>query len=182
MKRAFVVLAFVLVAGGCGTATQTGAGPSGPAPSSAAPPSEPPSKPSSKPSPEKSAPTFGDVTQGSTKTVVKMYSFDADNQSAVVEPIDFKTGVCAADDDDCNREWDAEDSHRKVTVPVADKPKFFNWQNDNGDVCIKKPEDGGTCPMKPKAFATWIKENPGEMVAVTTDNGEITRAALIYVP
>lgn len=176
MKRALVVLAFLLVAGGCGTATNPGAAPSGPAPepSSAAP--------SSEPSPEKSAPTFGDVTQGSTKTVVKMYSFDADNQSAVVEPIDFKTGVCAADDNDCNREWDAEDSHRKVTVPIADEPQFFNWQDDNGDVCIKKPEDGGTCPMKPKAFATWIKENPGEMVAVTTDNGEITRAALIYVP
>ncbi|MEV6636306.1 hypothetical protein AB0M54_36695 [Actinoplanes sp. NPDC051470] len=179
MKRALVALALVALAGGCGTATPGGA-PAGPPPSAAAPSSAPPK--SAAPASSKAAPAFADLTQGSAKTVVKMYSFDADNSAAVVEPIDFKTAVCAADAPDCNREWDTEDSRSKVTVPLAEKPKYFTWQDDNGDVCLKKPEDGGTCPMKEKAFADWIKENPGEMVAITTDNGEIVRAALVYVP
>jgi len=182
VKRA--LLALVLVLAGCGTATPPSAGDGPPA----APPSSPPS--SAPASPEDVGPTFADLTEGSTKSVVKMYSFDIDDQAAVVEPIIFMEtpDFCKAfklkkSDPRCGEEtggWQSEESHNKVTVPVADEPKFFDWQDENGEVKIDSAESGGTFPIKPGTFARKVKEEPGVFVAVTTEAGEIVRAALVY--
>jgi hypothetical protein len=133
--------------------------------------------------------TFPDLTLGSTKSVVKLYAYDARSRSVVVEPILFMTGeqYCKTfklktTDARCNREWITEESHTKVTVPVAAKPKYFTWEDDNGDVCIDTPEAGGTCPMTAKAFGAWAADNAGAMVAVTTADATITRMAQIYTP
>jgi hypothetical protein len=165
-------VAAVLLIGGCGSGA-TGSPSAFPsAPSSAAP-----------------EPSFADLTRGSTTSVVKLHAYDAKNRSAVVEPILFMTGqkYCKtfkvkSTDARCNREWITEDSHTKVTVPVAAKPKYFTWQAENGDVCIETPEGGGTCPMTAKEFDAWAAENTNAMVAITTVDGTITRMAQIFTP
>ena len=134
--------------------------------------------------------SFADLTRGSVKSVVNLRAYDAGSHSAVVEPILFMTGekYCQTHklkpgDARCNREWITEESHTKVTVPLAAKPKYFTWEKEDGDVCLgEKPEDGGNCPMTPKAFTSWAADNIGAMVAVTTVNGTVTRMAQIYTP
>jgi hypothetical protein len=49
-------------------------------------------------------------------------------------------------------------------------------------VCIDAPEKGGTCPMSQREFAGWFKLNKEAMVAVATENGELTRMAVVYTP
>ncbi|MFG1606797.1 hypothetical protein [Actinoplanes sp. NPDC049265] len=186
MKRVLVAVALVFLAAGCGTETPAAA----PPPSSAPPSSTPSIAPSSAaptpskttPAPKKTKPTFTDLTQGNSRSVVKLVRFDPDNSSTVVEPIKFLTNVCK-DDPECHREWDSEDSHSKVTVPLADKVKYFEMFDKDGNPCVTdKPDDGGTCPTNEGKFTAWAKENPKGMVNVTIVNGEITKMAQIYTP
>lgn len=166
----------VLAVGGC--AAQPGTTPinESPAPKASTTPAAP-------------QPSFADLTRGNTKSVVKMYAYDAKHRSAVVEPILFLTGdeFCTKfkvkrTDPRCEREWTIEESHTKVTMPVAGNPKILNWDDGQGNVCIEEPADGGTCPMSEKAFADWIAESPGEMVSVSTRDATVVRMALIYTP
>ena len=176
MKLIAVVLGLALLAGGCGTG-QPETGPSS-SPSAAAP------------SPSAPQPRFADLTQGSTTSVVTLHSYDAKNASAVVEPMIFMTGdaYCKAfkikrSDDRCvHHEYVTEESHTKVTVPLAADVAYFTWEDPNGDVCIDAPEKGGTCPMTAKQFAKWLKAGTGEMVAVATRDGAVTRMAIVYTP
>ncbi|GIF15692.1 hypothetical protein [Actinoplanes teichomyceticus] len=176
MRRRLVTLAVaLLLTAGCGTHPGDTPGTAGPARSATA-----------APAPE---PSFADLTRGDTRSVVKMYAYDARNRSAVVEPILFMTGeqYCRAfrpapTDGRCDREWTTEESHTKITVPVAARPRFYTWQDENGDVCVDSPDAGGTCPTTAKAFGRWLSGDPGGMVAVTMVDGTITRMAQIYVP
>jgi hypothetical protein len=176
VKAKILLAVAVLAVGGCGAATpETAPAASGP--------------PAAKSAPAPPQPSFADLTRGSTKTVVKMYAYDPKHDSAVVEPILFLTGeqYCRTfqvkrTDTRCEREWLTEESHTKITMPVAAQPKITGWDDGQGGVCLAEPVDGGTCPMKAKDFTAWIAENPGEMVAVTTRNATVVRMALIYTP
>lgn len=185
-------MALVLAAGGCATnAPDAGGAPAAPAFSatpSGTPSRTPPSGPASKkPVPR---PRFADLTQGSTTSVVRLHSYDAENASAVVEPIIFMTGdaYCRTfklkrTDGRCvSSAYVTEESHTKVTVPVAATAKFLTWEGTDGSVCIDAPEKGGTCPMTRKQFADWFKLNKKGMVAVATEDGTITRMAVVYTP
>jgi hypothetical protein len=182
VKPMFVVAAAAaLLLAGCGSASP------GPAPATSPP--APPSaaaKAAAKVAPE---PSFADLTQARAKSVVKVFAFDAENQSAVVEPIIFLTGedYCKAfkvkaSDARCDHEWLTEESHTKVTVPVADNPAFFTWEGPDGNVCVETPADGGTCRWSAKSFAKWVADEPGGMAVIATQNGEIVRMAQIYTP
>jgi len=200
VKRKLIAVALVLAAGGCGTSTPnaapaptpTGPASAGPAPTTSAPTSAPTSSPASSPASKKPVPPprFADLTQGSTTSVVKLHNYDAKNASAVVEPIIFMTGdaYCRAfkikrSDSRCVSEaYVTEESHTKVTVPIAPKAKYFTWEGTDGSVCIDAPEKGGTCPMTEKQFTGWFKLNKQAMVAVATQDGAITRMATVYTP
>ena len=177
MKRKLLALLLVAgVAGGCGT---------GPSDDSAAPEASPSSS-----SAAPRQPKFADLTQGSTTSVVKLHSYDPANAAAVVEPMIFMTGdaYCRAfkvkkSDSRCvHLAYVTEESHTKVTVPLAGEVDYFTWEDPQGDVCIDAPEKGGTCPMTAEQFAKWFKAGTGEMVAVATRDGVITRMAIVYTP
>ncbi|MEV4706667.1 hypothetical protein [Actinoplanes sp. NPDC049316] len=179
MKRALLAVVLILMAGGCGTATPEASAP--PVPSASASPS---------PSAAAPQPRFADLTQGSTTSVVNLHAYDAENASAVVEPIIFMTGdaYCRTfklkrSDNRCvHHEYVTEESHTKITVPIATTAKYFTWEGADGDVCIDAPEKGGTCPMTAKEFAGWFKLNKGAMVAIATEDGTVTRMAIVYTP
>ncbi|MET0495942.1 MAG: hypothetical protein ABW000_22670 [Actinoplanes sp.] len=122
--------------------------------------------------------------------MVKLHGYDAENASAVVEPIIFMTGdaYCRAfkikrSDSRCVSEaYVTEESHTKVTVPIAAQAKYFTWEGTDGSVCIDAPEKGGTCPMTEEQFTGWFKLNKQAMVAVATQDGTITRMATVYTP
>ena len=192
MKRKLIAVALVLAAGGCGTNTPTAApAPVTSAPSSA-PSSAPTSAPTSAPASKKpvASPRFADLTQGSTTSVVRLHSYDAKNASAVVEPMIFMTGdaycrtfkIKRSDSRCVSEAYVTEESHTKVTVPIAAEAKYFTWEGTDGSVCVEAPEKGGTCPMTEKQFAGWFKLNKQAMVAVATEDGTITRMATIYTP
>jgi hypothetical protein len=177
VKRALAGLVLVLVAAGCGT----GQPKAPPAPSSPAVPA---------PSPSAPKPRFADLTQGSTTSVVKLHAYDAKNASAVVEPMIFMTGdaycrtfkIKRSDSRCVNLAYVTEESHTKITVPIAPTAEYFTWEDANGDVCIDAPEKGGTCPMTEKQFAAWVELNKRAMVAVATEDGALTRLAIVYTP
>ena len=202
MKRKLIAVALVLAAGGCGTSTPnaapaptptpTGPASAGPAPTTSAPTSAPTSSPASSPASKKPVPPprFADLTQGSTTSVVKLHNYDAKNASAVVEPMIFMTGdaycrtfkIKRSDSRCVSEAYVTEESHTKVTVPIAADAKYFTWEGSDGSVCIDAPEKGGTCPMSEKEFAGWFKLNKQAMVAVATKDGTITRMATVYTP
>jgi hypothetical protein len=177
VKRVLAGLVLVLVAAGCGT----GQPKAPPAHSSAAVPA---------PSPSAPQPRFADLTQGSTTSVVKLHAYDAKNASAVVEPMIFMTGdaycrtfkIKRSDSRCVHLAYVTEESHTKITVPIAPTAEYFTWEDTNGDVCIDAPEKGGTCPMTEKQFAAWFKLNQRSMVAVATEDGALTRLAIVYTP
>jgi hypothetical protein len=189
VKRPLLAVLLVLVAGGCGTGRPEAA----PAPAAPAPPaSAPASPPTSAPPSRKAAPKprFADLTQGRTTSVVKLHGYDAENASAVVEPTIFMTGdaycrtfkIKRSDGRCVSHAYVTEESHLKVTVPIAPTVKYFTWEGADGSVCIDAPEKGGTCPMTEKKFAEWFELNEQAMVAVATDDGAITRMAIVYTP
>jgi hypothetical protein len=86
-------------------------------------------------------------------------------------------------DDRCvHHEYVTEESHTKVTVPIAPAVKYFTWEGPEGEVCIDAPEKGGTCPMTEKQFAEWFKVNKRGWVAVATEDGAVTRMSVVYTP
>jgi hypothetical protein len=122
--------------------------------------------------------------------VVKLHGFDAKNASAIVEPIIFMTGdaycrtfkIKRSDRRCVSHAYVTEESRTKVTVPIAAGAKYFTWEGPGGEVCIDAPEKGGTCPMTEKQFAAWFKLNKQSMVAVATEDGTLTRMAVVYTP
>ncbi|KAB1908910.1 hypothetical protein F8279_05190 [Micromonospora sp. AMSO1212t] len=194
-RKLLASLLLVVVVGGCGTGSPDAS--STPTASASAvsgvggPASDPPGTPTGTPSSSATVqPRFADLTQGSTTSVVTLHSYDPANASAVVEPIIFMTAdaYCRAfkierSDGRCTqRAYMTEESHTKVTVPLADEVDYFTWENAEGDVCMDAPEKGGTCPMTGKQFAAWFALNKRPMVAVATELGVITRMAIVYTP
>jgi hypothetical protein len=122
--------------------------------------------------------------------VVKLHDYDGRNASAVVEPMIFMTGdaycrtfkIKRTDSRCVSHAYVTEESRTKVTVPIAARAKYFTWEDSEGNVCLDAPEKGGTCPMTPKEFAAWFKLNKRAMVAVATEDGTITRMAIVYTP
>jgi hypothetical protein len=199
VKRKLLAVVLVLVTGGCGTgrpdASPAPAAPPTSAPTSApasAPASSTASRPTSTPPSRKAAPQprFADLTKGRTTSVVTLHGYDAENASAVVEPTIFMTGdaycrtfkIKRSDSRCVNHLYVTEESNTKVTVPIAAKAKYFTWEGADGSVCVDAPEKGGTCPMTEKQFAQWFKANKEAMVAVATEDGTITRMAIVYTP
>ena len=145
--------------------------------------------PSSKPPTPAPGPTFADLTTGSRTSVVKLYSYDAAAQSAVVEPIIFLDGpaFCKAfkiksSDGRCQRDWVSEESHTKVTLPVQPKPKLTQWDDHKDGDCIGTMTTGAVCPATPAEFADWLKDNPKGFAVVTTADGTVTKIAQMYTP
>lgn len=193
-RKLLAALLLVVVVGGCGAgspdaSSATTASPSAVS-SAGGPASDPPTTPTGTPSAAVPQPRFADLTQGSTTSVVTLHSYDPANASAVVEPILFMTSdaYCRAfkidrSDGRCTHlAYITEESHTKVTVPLADDVDYFTWEDAQGDVCMDAPEKGGTCPMTGQQFAAWFALNKGAMVAVATERGVITRMAIVYTP
>ena len=171
---AAVLAAALLTAAGCGFAGPDASGPASSAPVSKAP---------------APGPTFADLTTGSKSSAVRLYSYDAAAHSAVVEPIIFLDGTafCKAfkikpSDPRCQRDWEDEESHVKVTVPVAAKPKLTQWDNHRDGDCIGSMTGGGICPATEAEFAAWLKDNPGGFAVITLVAGTITKIAEMYTP
>ncbi|MEV7327281.1 hypothetical protein [Micromonospora sp. NPDC093244] len=197
MRRKLIgSLLLVVVVGGCGTGSPDASSTPTASPSTVSgvggPASDPPGTPTGMPSSNATVPQprFADLTQGSTTSVVTLHSYDPANASAVVEPVIFMTGdaYCRAfkierSDGRCTHQaFITEESHTKVTVPLADEVDYFTWEDAEGDVCMDAPEKGGTCPMTGKQFAAWFALNKRPMVAVATELGAITRMAIVYTP
>jgi len=132
---------------------------------------------------------FPDLTgKGTAAAVAKLYSYDPAAQVAVVEPVLFLTGpdYCTLfkikqTDARCEQEYTIIESHLRVTFPVTARPALTTWNDPNGD-CVGSMTSGGTCPTKPAAFASWLKDNPRGLVAVTISGGVVTRLAQMYTP
>jgi hypothetical protein len=197
VKLKLLAVVLVLLAGGCGTGTPDAPpAPAAPAPVTSAPTNPPTSAPSTSPPstpPSSKAvrqPRFADLTQGSTTSVVQLHGYDAENASAIVEPMIFMTGdaycrtfkIKRSDSRCVSHAYVTEESNTKVTVPIAAKAKYLTWEGAGGSVCLDAPEKGGTCPMTEKQFTEWFKLNKPAMVAVATEDGALTRMATVYTP
>ena len=134
-------------------------------------------------------PAFADLTTGGGRSVVRLYAYDPVAHAAIAEPVLFMTGedYCTRfkikpSDGQCQREWTTVDSHLKVTVPVVTRPKLFSWQDAQGaGDCIGSMTGGGTCPTTSTAFLKWLADEASTgLVAVTTEDGRITRLAEEY--
>ncbi|MET8278850.1 hypothetical protein [Micromonospora sp. NPDC005174] len=193
--KLLAALLLVVVIGGCGTGSPDTSSAATASPSAVSglggPASDQPGTPTgTSSSATVPQPRFADLTQGSTTSVVTLHSYDPANASAVVEPILFMTSdaYCRAfkierSDGRCTHlAYITEESHTKVTVPLADDVDYFTWEDAQGDVCMDAPEKGGTCPMTGKQFAAWFASNKEAMVAVATELGVITRMAIVYTP
>jgi len=106
-----------------------------------------------------------------------------------VEPIIFLDGTafCKAftikpTDPQCERDWQAAESHAKITVPVLAEPKLTTWDDRKGGDCIGSMTGGGTCPISAAAFAERLKDNPKEFAVITTRDGTIVKIAEMYTP
>lgn len=181
-RIAVTVAALVLLAG-CGTNTPSDSSWKTPPASASA---------SVAASPTAVGPTFADLTQGSKTSVVKLYSYDGEAHSAVVEPIIFMSGpdFCKAfklkgADAPCENDWASKDSHTKVTVPVVANPKLLTWDggaaDENGD-CVGTITSGGVCPISATKFTKWSNENPQAFAVVTMVKGTVTKIAQMYTP
>ncbi|WP_249998449.1 hypothetical protein [Actinoplanes sp. M2I2] len=195
MKRRFlaaVVPALTLAAGGCATG-----GPDTSAATAPSPPTSATARSAAGNAPSRTAsaqaaprPRFADLTQGSTTSVVRLHGYDPRNASAVAEPMIFMTGdaycrtfkIKRTDGRCTHLAYVTEESHTRVTVPIAPTVKYYTWEDPQGDVCIDAPEKGGTCPMTAEQFAEWYELNKKAMVAVATQDGAITRMAIVYTP
>ncbi|MDT5042133.1 MAG: hypothetical protein QOE51_3118 [Actinoplanes sp.] len=172
VRWAGVVLALML--GGCGSL-------GGPAPEGSLSAS-----PSVSPGPL--APSYPDVTKGNVATAAELLAYDPVAQSAVIEPTLFLTGpdFCKtlhikASDDRCNRDWVAEDSHVKITLPVGSQARLLTTRQGD-EACIGTMASGGTCPVTPKQFAALARENPPLLVHVSVRNGTLTKIAQEFTP
>jgi len=173
---AVVAGAGVLATGACGATT----GSAPPAASISPAPSVAPAPP---------RPSFADLTRGDSTSVVKLYAYDAEAHSAVVEPIIFMDGPAycrkfqiKAGDGRCEREWITEESHTRITVPVVARPRLTAWENEKGEDCIGSMTTGGLCPVPAKVFARWLEENAEGMAVVTMKDGVVTKLAEMYTP
>ncbi|MGC4853368.1 hypothetical protein ACLQ24_08200 [Micromonospora sp. DT4] len=195
-SKLLVALLLVVLVGGCGTGSPDASSAATASPSAVSglggPASDPPGTPTGTPASDATVPQprFADLTQGSITSVVTLHSYDPANASAVVEPVLLMTSdaYCRAfkierSDGRCTHlEYITEESHTKVTVPLADEVDYFTWEDAQGGVCMDAPEKGGTCPMTDKQFAAWFALNKRAMVAVATERGVITRMAIVYTP
>lgn len=195
-RKLLASLLLVVVVGGCGpgspdaSSTPTASPPA--VSGDGGPASDPQGTPTGTPSSSAAVPQprFADLTQGSTTSVVTLHSYDPANASAVVEPVILMTSdaycrafkIDRADGRCTQRAFITEESHTKVTVPLADEVDYFTWEDAEGNVCMDASEKGGTCPMTGKQFAAWFALNKGSMVAVDTELGVITRMAIVYMP
>jgi len=181
-RAAPAVAAILALATGCGT-DQPPASARGSV--TAAPPS---SAPSTAPSVSAPAPAFPDVARGDTVVTANLLSYDPAADSAVVVPTLMLTGedYCRkfkvkASDSRCQREWITEDSHTKITLPVAPEAKLLSFK-DGDPECVGNMIAGGTCPVSKKQFAAWTEDYPEGLVRISTKDGTIVKMAQVYTP
>jgi predicted Ser/Thr protein kinase len=134
---------------------------------------------------------YTDVSAGDSTSVAKLLSYNKTARSAVVEPVRYYSGpgYCkayhiASSDGRCNREWITEDSHAKVTVPLATSAKLTYVHGGDPD-CMKSYSDiilAGTCALSPAAFASWLKDNAEALVRLTVKDGTTTGIAELFLP
>lgn len=173
--RSLAVVAALLTTAACGAT-----------PPPAVTPSLPPAP---SPTPGAPRPTFADLTHGDATSAVKLFSYDARAHSAVVEPIIFMDGPAyckkfrvKAGDPRCEREWTTEESHTRITVPVAAKPRLNAWENAAGDDCIGTMTTGATCAVSAATFTERAKANPAGFVVMTIRNGTAIKLAELFTP
>jgi hypothetical protein len=134
------------------------------------------------------APSFPDLSRGNAQTAAKLLSFDASARSAVLEPTIFMDGpgFCAkfyveTPDPRCEREWVAEDSNVKVTLPVDAHAKLATIRGGDPG-CMGGTQGSGSCPLTAAEFASLAKQSPGMLVQVTVKDGTLTQMAEQYTP
>ncbi|MFI6071886.1 serine/threonine-protein kinase [Actinoplanes sp. NPDC051343] len=135
--------------------------------------------------------TFKDLSgKGAVSSMVKLYAYDSAAHAVVAEPILFMSGpdYCTMfhikqSSGQCEAEWTTVDSHLKITLPMADRPDLYTFDDPDGQgECTGDMTSGGTCRTKSSAFAAWLKENAPGLVVVRTADGRVTRMAEMYTP
>jgi hypothetical protein len=121
-------------------------------------------------------------------TAAELLAYDPVAQSAVIEPTLFLTGpdFCKtlhikASDDRCERDWVAEDSHVKITLPVSPQARLLTARYGD-EACMGTMASGGTCPLTPKQFAALARDHPPMLVHVSVRDGTITTIAEEFTP
>ena len=139
------------------------------------------------PSVAPSAPTFTDVRQGDTTSIVTVRAYLPKSRSIVVEPVLFMTGekycetfgVEATVDNPCDREWITENSRMAVTLPVTATVKLTGTLDDP-QRCVGDSDSAGTCAIEAEKLAPRI--GSGGLAKVTTSGGTVTAIAEVYTP
>ncbi|WP_245664860.1 serine/threonine-protein kinase [Actinoplanes subtropicus] len=127
---------------------------------------------------------------GRASSVVKLQSYDPIAHVVVAQPVLLLSGpdYCKLfkikqTDGRCEQEYTIVESHLTVTVPAVNRPALTTYDDPKGEgTCIGSMTGGGTCPIKPAAFAQWLKTNPQGLATVTADGGVATKLAEVYTP
>jgi hypothetical protein len=179
VRKLVVAVLLVVSTAACSTGSPRSNG--SPAPSTGASSTRGSAEPSARP-------TFTDLTEGDTESVVKLRAYYPDDRSAVVEPIIFMQGpdFCAAfdlpdEDPRCNRDWSTEDSSTKVTLPVSAGVKLLTM-NGAVEECINWDTMLGSCAWSKTKLAQAAKNDSDLMVQLTTRDATITKIVEIYTP
>ncbi|WP_157240028.1 hypothetical protein [Catenuloplanes japonicus] len=133
-------------------------------------------------------PTFTDVSKGDTDSIVRLLSFTAGkNQAVVVEPVIFMLNpdFCEAfhipaDDRRCLAAWNTSDSQAKITLPRADDAVFALVNQADISKCMDD-KGAGSCEVSAREFAAYA-EDQNHLIRLTTRNGVAIRLAELYTP
>jgi eukaryotic-like serine/threonine-protein kinase len=136
-------------------------------------------------------PLFTDVTEGASQSIAKILAYNRAAHSAVVEPVLYYSGpdyckahAIKATDSRCEREWETDDSHEKVTVPLADDARLTTVRDGDPD-CMRSISDiviAGSCKLTPTGYASWLKDHGEALVRLSVQNGTTTAIAELFLP
>ncbi|MFI5844104.1 hypothetical protein ACIA8K_30850 [Catenuloplanes sp. NPDC051500] len=150
---------------------------------------DPGASPSMSASPSAGAvPAFTDVSKGDTDSIVKLLSFTAGtNQAVVVEPVIFMINpdFCEAfhiplDDRRCANAWNTADSQATITLPRADDAVLALVDQADLSACLDE-KGAGSGEVSGREFAERLGEGQ-HLVRLTTRDGVAVRLAELYTP
>jgi serine/threonine protein kinase len=136
-------------------------------------------------------PPFTDPTTGTSASIAKILGYNRTARSALVEPVVYYSGAdyckahkIKASDGRCEREWETDDSHETVTVPLADDAKLTTVR-DGDPECMKSISEiviAGSCALTPAGYPSWLKDHTESLVRLTVKNGTTTGIAELFLP